>query len=500
MSQRVGYPLDFNHTELKNARLANNASDPGSLTSGQMGEVQFNTTGLLAKVWNGTAFETITNVLEAVAGSGAISVAGISGKSQTISVVAATGSVPGTMSAADYTTLHAATNSNTSGALVQRDGSGNFGAGTITAALTGTASNATSLNSQAASFYLDRTNHTSTQLAATISNLAATVQAYRLDQFANATSPLTAPDPTLSTHLATKAYVDNLAVGLDVHSSVRASSTAAVGGATYSATGGTSARGQFTTMPNTLDGVTLVATNRVLVKDQATPAQNGIYVVTTLGTGANGVWDRAGDFDQDSDVSAGAFMFVEEGTANADSGWVLTTNNPIVVGGASSPSSLAFTQFSSSAAITAGNGLTKVGTVISAVGTASRVLVSGSGIDIDSGYVGQSSITTLGTVTTGTWSATAVAVAKGGTGATDAATARTNLSATTKYATSIGDGSSTTLTVTHSLGTKDVIAQLFDNTTNEEMLANPIRATTNTVTFAFATAPASNAYRAVVIG
>jgi hypothetical protein len=157
--------------------------------------------------------------------------------------------------------------------------------------------------------------------------------------------------PTLDTDAANKGYVDAARSGLDVKQSVRAASTANVT-VTYSATGGTSTRGQITAAPNTLDGVTLAANDRILLKNQTTGAQNGIWVISTLGTGANGVWDRATDFDTDAEVAAGAFMFVEEGTVNQDSGWVLATNNPITIGGASG-TALTFNQFSS-----AGGGVT----------------------------------------------------------------------------------------------------------------------------------------------
>jgi hypothetical protein len=80
-------------------------------------------------------------------------------------------------------------------------------------------------------------------------------------------------------------------------------------------------------------------------------------------------------------------------------------------------SNLEFSQFSKTAEIVAGDGLSRSGATISAVGTTNRISVSGSGIDISTSYVGQSSITTLGTITTGTWSATAVGLSKGGTGA-----------------------------------------------------------------------------------
>lgn len=167
--------------------------------------------------------------------------------------------------------------------------------------------------------------------------------------------------PTASTDAATKGYVDAVKTGLDIKDSVRLASTANIT-ITYSATGGTSARGQITAAPNTLDGVNLAANDRILLKDQSTGAQNGIYVVSTLGTGSNGVWDRATDFDEDTEVTAGAFVFVEEGT-QADNGYVLTTNNPITIGGASG-TALAWAQFSGAGQITAGAALTKTGNTL----------------------------------------------------------------------------------------------------------------------------------------
>lgn len=168
--------------------------------------------------------------------------------------------------------------------------------------------------------------------------------------------------PTLDTHLANKAYVDSVAQGLDIKGSVKFASTADVPG-TYTATGGSSARGQFTAMANTaIDGVTLVQGDRLLLKDQTgTGAENGIWIITTLGTGANGVWDRATDFDEDDEVTSGAFCFVEQGTANADTGWVLTTEDPITIGGASG-TVLVWAQFSGAGSYTAGNGLDLGGT------------------------------------------------------------------------------------------------------------------------------------------
>lgn len=225
--------------------------------------------------------------------------------------------------------------------------------------------------------------------ASQVSNFDTQVRTSRLDQMAAPTASVSLNSqkitnlaaPTLDSDAATKAYVDAARTGLDVKESVRAASTANVT-LTYSATGGTSARGQITAAPNTLDGVTLANGNRILLKNQSTAAQNGIWVVTTVGTGSNGVWDRATDFDADVEVTAGAFTFVTEGTANADSGWVLTTNDPIVIGGASG-TALAFAQFSGAGQITAGAGLTKTGNTIDvATANSGRIVINADSIDL----------------------------------------------------------------------------------------------------------------------
>lgn len=84
--------------------------------------------------------------------------------------------------------------------------------------------------------------------------------------------------------------------------------------------------------PSTVDGVALAVGDRILVKDQADAKQNGIYQVTVVGTGANGTWIRASDFDENADIKAGALVVVTEGTAQADTVWELSTNDPIVLG------------------------------------------------------------------------------------------------------------------------------------------------------------------------
>lgn len=321
------------------------------------------------------------------------------------------------------------------------------------------------LNGQAPSFYLARGNHTGTQLAATISDFDGQVRLSRLDQMAAPTADVSLnshkitnlQDPTGSADATTKSYVDALFTQRDWKQSVRAASTGAL---TLSAT-------------QTVDGVALIAGDRVLVKDQGTASQNGIYVV------AAGAWARATDADQDAEVTSGMNVPVEEGTANGGHLYFLTTPNPITVG----TTGLTFAPVPGGTSYTAGTGITVTGSVIS----------------INTGYVGQASITTLGTITTGVWTGTQIAVANGGTGATTAAGARTNLGVAQKgYAQDVGG--STSQTITHNLGTKDVIVELFDNTTPfSRVEADVQHATTNTIILAFTTAPSAAKYRVVII-
>ena len=213
-----------------------------------------------------------------------------------------------------------------------------------------------------------------------------------------------------SDSLVNKSYVDSVANGLDVKASVRVATTANLAG-TYDNSAGTITAGSNGAI--SVDGVTLVVNDRVLVKDQSTAAQNGFYKVTTVGSGSAAfVLTRTPDADAASELTAGAFTFTEEGTANADNGYVLSTNGAITLG----TTGITFEQFSGAGQISAGNGLTKTGNTIDVVGTADKITVSANAITIASGYVGQTSITTLGTITTGVWNGTDIGVTHGGTG------------------------------------------------------------------------------------
>jgi len=194
---------------------------------------------------------------------------------------------------------------------------------------------------------------------------------------------------TIASGRAVKDYVDATRSGLEVKDSCKVATTANI---TLSGT-------------QTIDGIAVSAGDRVLVKDQSTTHQNGIYVC------AAGSWSRATDADTATEFNSGVFFFVEQGTVNADSGWVLTTDTAITFGS----TAIAFAQFSGAGQIDAGNGLTKTGNTINASVGTGIALVSDE-IRIDTAWAGQAAITTVGTIATGTWNATAIGATKGGTG------------------------------------------------------------------------------------
>lgn len=397
-------------------------------------------------------------------------------------------------------------------------------------------------------------------------------------------------DPTAAQDGATKAYVDATAAGIDWKASVRVATTANVA---------TLAGGA----PNTVDGVTLAANDRILVKNQTTTSTNGIYTVTTVGTGANGTWARASDADTNAEVTSGIATYVSEGTVNAGSGWVLTTPDFITLG----TTGLTFTQFTGLGMITAGAGLTQTGNTIDVVANANgtivvaandvsvstglaavHTLVTGAGttgltvhtgantvtarslatanaaritVTNGDGVAGNPTVDLATTVTgattngitydnfgritaaadliasnglvartaAGTWAARSLATASsaritvtngdgvagnptvdlasgiiGTPGPYDNVTVdtygRVTAGVAKGFAQDIGNGSLTTITVTHNLGTKDVIVSVYDKTTPfGEVIPEIRRSGTTTVDLLFNVAPTTNQYRVVVL-
>lgn len=238
--------------------------------------------------------------------------------------------------------------------------------------------------------------------------------------FTNGTiSGLTAT-PTNASEAASKAYVDSVAAGLDPKASVKVATTGAI---TLSGT-------------QTIDGVALVAGNRVLVKNQADPKTNGIYDV------ASGAWARATDSDGTpaNEVSGSNYVFVEAGgTTNASTGWVLQGVGNLTVGTAD----LNWIQFSAAGTYSAGTGLTLTGTVfsltspvsttlggtgLSSTGTANQLLtvnVGGTGLEYktiaastDAGKLGATVDLSAGNIVIGTTAVLAVSAGTTSTGLT----------------------------------------------------------------------------------
>ena len=193
-----------------------------------------------------------------------------------------------------------------------------------------------------------RANHSGSQLAATVSDFDTQVRTSRLDQIA---VPLAAVSingqkitnlgaPTVATDAATMGYVDSVVNGTDWKQSVRVASTADVAAIS----------GLLT-----LDGITVVAGERVLLKNQTTASANGVYVA------ASGAWTRSTDADVNAEVTAGLSVMVTEGTTQADTQWRLTTNDSIVLG----TTALVFAQIGAGTAYAAGSGIGIAGNIIS---------------------------------------------------------------------------------------------------------------------------------------
>lgn len=291
-----------------------------------------------------------------------------------------------------------------------------------------------------------RANHTGTQLAATISDLTATITAFRLDQFAAPTANVSfnskeitnVLDPTAAQSVATKNYVDvavqNAAAGIDSKPSVRLIATANV------ALSGLTA----------IDGVTPAAGDRILVVGQTTASQNGAYVA------ASGAWARATDADVTGEITPGAFWFVEEGTTYGGSQWRCINTGAITIG----TTSVNITQFGATQSISAGNGISITGGVVAVSPKASGgILVDGSGAYVDTSIVSR------------------------------------------KYATTIThDGATKSFTITHNLGSTDVQVVVRDST-GAEVLVDNQATTVNTVVVTWSTAQAgTTAFRVIVQG
>lgn len=309
-------------------------------------------------------------------------------------------------------------------------------------------------------------------------------------------------DGTAANDAVNRQQLDTAIQGLDGKQSVKMASTANLGLTGLAA----------------IDGITPIAGDRILAKNQTTTSQNGIY------TAASGAWTRATDMDTWAEVPD-AYTWVEQGSLNADTGWLCTS----VGGGTIGTNPITWTQFSGAGQISAGAGMTKSGSQLD-VGAGTGISVAADSVAVDTGVI--ATVASLASYVPTTRNlATTAPLTGGGTLAADKTLAITSFAGSTPGAVPTSPGGTTTFlradgtwnapagggtvnkyalatvggatsqVITHSLGSKDVIVQLYRNASPFDQVECDVEHTSTTqVTLRFAVAPATNAYSVVVTG
>lgn len=344
---------------------------------------------------------------------------------------------------------------------------------------------ADTLDGQHGTYYLAREYHTGTQSASTISDFDTQVRTNRLDQMAAPTATVNlnyqvisnVANPTNDLDAANKNYVDNNSQGIRPKESVKIATTENI----------TLAGVQ------TIDGVNVIAGDRVLVKDQTDPSENGIYVV------AVGVWSRSTDLDTWNEL-IGSYVFVSQGTINAASGW--TAN--ISAGGTLETTAIPFTQFSQAGTIMAsnvGSGSVAIFAVKNGSNLEFRTINDTASIDATQTGNNVSFNVLPAGVDKNLLGGDALTVAHGGTGASTAEGARIALGIVGKFSAMLGNGVDTVFTVTHNLGTIDVILQVRKTNAPLAVVEPDLEVVdANSCRISFNVAPSTDQYRVVILG
>ena len=476
MARKFLVSIDLTKNELQNAVIQNLASAPASPNTGQ---IYFNTVDNQLYIYNGTRWEVAGNAVQ----SGLLASRPLANAVDAGTIYYATDTYlfyysNGTTwaqtnqfgSVTAQTSYGAASGNGSSTDYARADHThGTPALGTATpSALSGAAGSAGSATAPS------KEDHTHAFTPSQDLNM----QGFKLGNLAT---------PTVSTDAATKQYVDDVAQGLNIHAASYAATTANLN-ATYS--NGTSGVGATLTNAGTqaaftTDGTTPSQNDRILVKNQTNTYENGIYTLTTVGSGStNWVLTRATDFDTAVEIAGGDFTFVDNGTTYANTGWVnvdeVTTvgTDPIV-----------FQQFSGAGTYTASNGITLTGTNFTFTPRSGYGLQTGaSGAEIK--LATTSGLNLSSDLAVGAGNGISVLA---NTVAIDSAVV------VSKYAATFGDGSATSYTITHNLNTRDVVVSVYEAASPyAEVICDVAHATANTITLAFSVAPTSNQYRVVV--
>lgn len=468
-AEKIGVDQNYQRNEIQNAVIQRLSSAPSAPVDGQMYyDTTLNQAGFRQNgVWVYVTAASNANVSKAAnsAAAGTLQVSG--GTDRTVADYAPSGAgivkvtAAGVASVAVAKTDYAPPTTTTSS--LRGDGSGGFTAATLNDNGTPTAnfalggfrftgaSDPTAAQDFATKNYADtttstastadraRSNHTGTQTASTISDFDTQVRTSRLDQLAAPTAAVSF-NGQRATNAADPTAASDL-VTKQYADNLRAGLSQKDPARAASTANLTLSGAQ------TVDGVALAAGDRVLVKNQTDATQNGVYVV------ASGTWTRATDADGSGEVVDGTSVWVQSGAVNGDQRWVQTAAGPIVLGTTAQTWTMDF----AATATTAGAGLTASGNSLN-VGQGAGVLVTADAVAVDPAVVVR------------------------------------------KFVQAIGDGSATSITVTHGLGTRNVTWSLMDASTYEMVRAQFVATTVNTATVNFNTAPATSAFVLTVHG